>query len=184
MRLPGIIGVVYLAALASGCVWGQISSGSIAGTLTDSSGAPIVAAIVAVTDLSTNSLREVSSDIAGAFRISNLTPGSYEVAVTKIGFRPLRQRDVHVDSNRTDEFSLIMEVATVSESLIVPARPSAVDIEKGSGVDEILEFAELADLVQDSRTITDLAYLSPGLVDGQKAVWAPASSWEAHGPTM
>src|SRR5215471_10888130 len=85
-----------LAALASMLLRGQIPTGMIAGVVRDSSGAALAGAAIAVKSPDTNNIREISTDASGSFKLSNLPPGTYEVTVSKEGFRPLRERNVQV----------------------------------------------------------------------------------------
>jgi hypothetical protein len=156
--------VAYLVVLLTGgLAEAQVPTGSIAGTVADSSGAPIPGSAVTVKNATTNALRQISTDVSGAFRVTNLVPGTYEVTVVKPGFHILRERGVAVELEHTAQLSLIMQVGSVSETLDVPAKKRGLDTQDGSDIDELLELAELDDIVQDSRTITDLAYLASGV---------------------
>jgi hypothetical protein len=155
--------VAYLVLLTGGLGRGQVPTGSIAGTVADSSGAPIPGSAVTVKNPATNALRETLTDLTGSFRVTNIAPGTYEVTVAKPGFHSLRERDVSVELERTAQLSLVMQVGSVSETLDVPARKRVLDTQDGSDIDELLELAELGDIVQDSRIVTDLAYLASGV---------------------
>src|SRR5271170_7541960 len=65
----------------------QVSTGSVAGTITDPSGALIVGADVSLTDLSTHAARKVVTNSDGHYFFVNIPPGSYDLTVSKTGFR-------------------------------------------------------------------------------------------------
>ncbi|MGA8730222.1 MAG: carboxypeptidase regulatory-like domain-containing protein [Terracidiphilus sp.] len=74
--------------LAPGSLRAQtLTSGDIAGTVMDSSGAVVPNAKVKATNTGTGAAKEVVSDAAGNYRISLLQPGSYTVTVTSPGFQ-------------------------------------------------------------------------------------------------
>jgi len=68
-------------------VWAQsTSSGTVAGTITDPSGAVVVGATVSLTDTATNVSRAATTNAAGRYYYADVTPGTYTVTVAKAGF--------------------------------------------------------------------------------------------------
>ncbi len=64
----------------------QLTRGSIAGTVTDNTGAAIAGAQVTITNLGTNIARVGTSNEAGLYRLPALEPGVYVVKIEKDGF--------------------------------------------------------------------------------------------------
>ena len=81
---------LYLCALALSA-FGQTATGSIVGTVTDSSGAAVANASVTVTNTGTSSKRDVVTNAEGNFTAPLLPPGSYSVGVTASGFKAFEQ---------------------------------------------------------------------------------------------
>ena len=154
--------VALCLALLGGMASAQIPTGTIAGVVRDTSGAGVSAAAVTLTSAANNSAREAATDASGVFKIPSLPPGTYQLVVTKPGFHTLRERNVAVQLDRTDQLNLVMEVGPVAESVEVPAKAS-IDIDNGGALDALLAVSELMEFVQDTRTITDLGYFSPGV---------------------
>jgi hypothetical protein len=67
--------------------WGQEVTASIVGTVTDSSGAPINGAAVTARDTERGTLWTATTSDAGAYNITLLPVGTYEVKVTAPGFQ-------------------------------------------------------------------------------------------------
>jgi hypothetical protein len=65
-----------LAAAMLVPVHGQLERASIAGTVSDKSGAVIPGVAVSVTNQATNTSVNLQTDAAGEYRAVNLTPGS------------------------------------------------------------------------------------------------------------
>src|SRR5687768_6140854 len=87
--------VVVLAALmlpAAG--FAQMTRGSVAGTVRDTSGAIVPGATVTVTNVATNAAQSVTSDAQGFYRAPALEPGIYTVTTELTGFRKVEQREV------------------------------------------------------------------------------------------
>jgi len=78
--LLGIMLVFALPALA------QRQTASIAGSVTDASGAPVPGAKVSVKNLATGIARDTVSNDSGYYTVTALGAGRYQVAVTKEGF--------------------------------------------------------------------------------------------------
>lgn len=65
----------------------QQLSGSIAGTITDPSGAPILGAIVKLTSAGQSSLTQAESDEDGRFVFLSVPPGEFRLTISAQGFR-------------------------------------------------------------------------------------------------
>jgi hypothetical protein len=77
------VGVLLLATLSLA----QSFLGSIVGNIVDPSGATVPLAKVIVTEAATGLERQLITDNQGRYTVSNLPPGTYEVAVSMEGSR-------------------------------------------------------------------------------------------------
>src|ERR1044071_9514694 len=85
MRLIILFGSLALAVLP--VAFGQVERASLAGTVTDNSGAVLPGVAVKVTNEATNTSVNLDTDAAGNYLVINLTPGSYTVQAEKAGFQ-------------------------------------------------------------------------------------------------
>ena len=69
----------------------QVAFGSIVGNVTDASGGAMSGADVKITLTTTNDIRVVPTDPAGAYTISTVTPGTYRVEITRDGIPHFRR---------------------------------------------------------------------------------------------
>ena len=75
------------------CVrFAQSETGSVSGTITDSSGAVVPGAQVTVTSVGTLAARTVKTNSTGAYSVTNLSPALYELKVSSQGFGDFKQR--------------------------------------------------------------------------------------------
>ncbi len=104
-------------------LYGQTTSGSINGTVTDASGAVIPNATVTVTNPVSQYTRQTTSDSAGHYRLNNLPLNSYHLTVTAPGFSSF-VGDVAVRSSVP---------VTQTEALQVSGTNTVVNVEADAG---------------------------------------------------
>jgi Carboxypeptidase regulatory-like domain len=107
--------------------WAQsTSTGSIAGAVTDPSGAVVAGAAVTLTDTSTNVARTATTNKDGRYIYVDVNPGIYSVAVSKSGFATIKteNQEVKVGASLTLNLALqvggtnvVVEVTTVGTEL-------------------------------------------------------------------
>src|SRR5258708_5079980 len=81
----GLLGFVVLLLVSVSACFAQ-STATLAGTVTDPTGAVVPNASVKVRSLATNVIRETVSDTAGNYVVPSLQPGDYEIRTTAAGF--------------------------------------------------------------------------------------------------
>jgi hypothetical protein len=111
--------VVMLTLPAVG--FGQMTRGSIAGTVRDSSGAIVPGATVTVISVATNATQTVTTDAEGFYRVPALEPGRYQVTTELSGFRTVEQRDIDVRSALETPVDVRLEPAGIGETVQVLA---------------------------------------------------------------
>src|SRR5260370_23946701 len=95
-----------LLALSGMAVRAQSDRGTIAGTVLDSSGAVVQGASVTATGANTGSVYKTTSTNTGAYRISDMQVGAYNLTVTAAGFRASEQKGPAVQINTTSSLDL------------------------------------------------------------------------------
>jgi hypothetical protein len=117
------IGVLFcLFALLPSSLFSQSSStGTVAGTVTDPSGAAIVGATVTLTDRATNIPRTVSTNENGRYLFVDIPAGVYDLSVSKQGFRTSKVSNQTVSVNSALTLNVTLEIGAVAESVEVTA---------------------------------------------------------------
>ena len=78
---------ILLAVLTSGAAMAQTFSATIAGTVTDPSGAVVAGAKLQLQNLAMQDTRLATSGSNGEYIFTNLLPGTYQISATATGFK-------------------------------------------------------------------------------------------------
>jgi len=143
-----------------GIVRAQVPSGSIAGVVTDPSGAAIPSARVIVTNKETGLRRALTVSEAGEFGAPALLPGIYEVTADAKGFRHLA-REAVVESGTITSVNLAMEVGPASEQLTVQAAVPQMSYESHE-IGGVVTPSQIETVPLNGRDYLELAKLEPG----------------------
>ncbi len=131
-RRPCLRGVILILCVGflAGNVAAQILTGSIGGTVTDSSGAVIAGAKITVTSPNLiGGAKTVESDENGTYRFLELPPGTYTVSFEKTGFKSLTQRNIVLNTGVQVTADAKLDPGNVSETVTVEANAATIDLE-------------------------------------------------------
>ena len=145
------------------------STGTVAGTVTDPSGAAIAAATVTLTDKATNIPRVASTNENGRYVFVDIPAGTYDVNVSKQGFRisKLSGQAVNVGSALT--LNVTLEIGSVAESVEVTASNAELQTLNAT-VGNTISGTALESLPSVSRDAATFFTLQPGVApDGSVA---------------
>src|SRR5437868_5614073 len=141
----GILRALPLALLVTGAVFGQAVTGSLLGTVTDTSAAVVPNAAVTITETDTNITRTASANANGNFAFPNLEPGVYRVRVEHEGFRASVREKVEVLVNSTVRADFQLQVGSVTETLNVTAEAAMLQTDR-SDTGRKIESRQLTDM--------------------------------------
>jgi hypothetical protein len=116
-----------LLALFAVSLSAQSTSGNIAGTVYDQSGATIAGASVVARNQSTGFENSVTSTSSGQYRLENLPVGNYVLSISVAGFARSEVTNIGVVLNQTVTSNVTMQVAQATTKVEVTAAPSAID---------------------------------------------------------
>jgi hypothetical protein len=112
---------LLLGALLGSSVEAQTVFGSLAGTITDSTGAVISGAQVQAVDEGSGKTVQETSSSAGTFRFPELSIGRYDITVKASGFQVKKMTGVQVNLQLTTAINIALQVGSAAESVTVEA---------------------------------------------------------------
>lgn len=144
----------------------QQFTGTIRGTVTDSAGAVVAGAEVAVINIGTNETLSVLSNSNGVYVAPQLKPGLYRVMVKKSGFKASTFDEIKIDVQQIREVDVALNVGSASETVSVTASGAATIESTSPTVSQTIENKRVVDLPLNGRNPFSLATLSPGVIPG------------------
>ena len=140
----------------------QVLYGSIIGTVTDQTNSVVPNTVVRVTNTSTGLFRDAPTDSAGYYSIPNLPQGTYDLSVSKSGFKTLTQKSLDVLINNVTHVDVRLEVGGVADSVTVESSAALLQTTK-TDVNVNLESRAIENLpLPGYRNYQSLINLVPG----------------------
>jgi Carboxypeptidase regulatory-like domain len=135
--------------------------GAITGTVTDTSGSAVPDVAVTARNTGTNLSITAHTESGGAYTISNLPAGNYEVTFSKEGFDSERHTAVLVNGDRTTTVDGALKVGTVATKVDVVGTPLMNQVDATTGY--VVDTATIEVTPLGTGSFTQLAILSPGV---------------------
>src|ERR1700721_3003370 len=142
---PGrFLAAAVLLIFAGFSLHAQTNNGAVAGSILDSSGGAVPGAQITATGVETHSVYNTVSSSTGAYRLSDLVLGTYNISVTAPGFKVSELTGGVVQINTTASLDITLQPGNVKETLPVLADPPRIQPETSEmgtvvGPKEILE---------------------------------------------
>lgn len=159
----------YYSVLTSLCVLSfslqlaaQQITGSLRGTVTDSSGAVVQSAIVTATQADTGLGRSTSSRRDGTYLLPELPVGHYRLEVVAKGFSKYTQEGISLNVNETATVPVRLVVGTEKQEVNVRADAQLIQGTVTSLGKAVLS-RELLSLPLNGRNFSQLGVLQPGV---------------------
>src|SRR5262245_60501082 len=172
-----LVAVICLAGAPDALAQG---TGTLTGTVLDSTGAALPGATVTATDPATATVRPVVTNNVGLFRIDALLPGRYTVKVELPGFKPVTITDINLLSLEIRDLGKVaLQIGSIQETLTVTSEVTPVQV-SDSSLRKTITNDDLANIQVKGRDMYAMLALLPGVADSNLnrdfATWTSASS--------
>jgi hypothetical protein len=143
----------------------QTLTGQIGGTVVDDQGAAVPGATVTAVNTATSASRDAVTDAQGAFVVTGILAGTYDVRVALTGFRPYEQRGLVVSATERVALATIrLQVGALSETVSVAADGARIQTQSGERSATITA-AQIEDIGLKGRDFMGTLQLLPGVID-------------------
>ena len=143
----------------------QTLTGQVGGSVLDDQGAAIPGATVTIVNAATRASREAVTDAQGAFVITGVLAGTYDLRVTLTGFRTYEQRGVAISATERAALAPIqLQVGGVSEVVSVAAEGTRIQTQSGER-SATLSATEIQDIGLKGRDFMGTLQVLPGVID-------------------
>jgi len=112
-----VVAVILVAAPLASVARAQLTTATIVGTITDSSGAALPGATVTAQNLDTGLTRSVPSGGDGAYRLEFIPIGRYAVDAVLDGFKTARHSGIILRVNDTARVDVSLEIGALAETV-------------------------------------------------------------------
>src|SRR5215475_8994300 len=140
----------------------QVPTGSLAGAVTDATGAVVPNAMVTLTNKETGATRTVESNSEGFYSAPSLPAGEYEVKVVAKGFSALL-RVATVLTGSTTTVNVSLQVGQTNEIVTVTGATATTVNYESNTVQGVVTRQQIDSLPLNGRSFLNLAQLEPGV---------------------
>jgi len=152
--------LTLLMALAAAAVDAQTNS-SIAGTVTDATGAVLPGVTVEVTSPALiEKVRTAITDASGQYQVVELRPGVYTVTFALPGFATVKREGVELTTGFTATVNGELRVGAVEETVTVSGQSPVVDVQNVQ--QQHVMTRDVIDAIPTARNFANLGTLIPG----------------------
>ena len=121
--IAALIVLCATALLQARCAFGQTAA-SLHVVATSTAGTPVSGAHIALTNKQSGAVFNSATNSHGAFSLSGLPPGVYDLTITLKGFNPYHQSNISLKSNQALSVNITLHPTSVLQSVTVTAQGS------------------------------------------------------------
>lgn len=153
--------LVLLGLFGVSPIRGQEFRGTLAGHVTDPTGALVPNATVTAVNNDTRMSYSAVTTASGAYQVPYILPGTYTVTVKAAGFKTTERRDVTLQAGQSSTLDVKLDVGAVTETVTVSSTAPLLDAETAVG-NGIVTTRELDNLPMQGRQVYNLIGTTPG----------------------
>jgi hypothetical protein len=161
--LRTLLALLFCALPAA--AFAQQETATIAGTVTDATGASVPRAVVIVTNVQTGISVKTEATDAGTYVVPSLRPGDYSIAVESKGFQKTVRTGVTLQVAQVARIDVTLQTGAITEAVeVVGATPLLDTLTSSRG--SVIDQKKIVELPLNGRDYNQLALLSPGVLPG------------------
>ena len=171
---------LVLLICGANATFAQEVTATVAGTVTDPSGAAVVGATITAKSVERGITYTGVTNDSGLYRISQLPVGNYDLRIEKTGFQAAVYPTFTLSLNQVARFDVELKVGQVSQTIEVTGAAPVLKTE-ATQVDTIINAATNDNLPLASRNYVQLTLLAPGSVTTDPGSFTSGSNTTGYG---
>lgn len=140
----------------------QSTTGEIAGTVTDPTGAAVPGVRITFTNENTGEAKVVESGATGDYLATQLQVGTYQASVQSDGFRTVERPGIALSALQSLRVDFVLELGQVTETVTITSQAPQVDT-RSTQIGMTVDDRRIKDLPLNGRNPLDLVRLVPGV---------------------
>jgi len=166
-----IASVLFLLLFSGSSALAQLFPGRITGVVRDAQGAAVAGATVKLANPATGQERTIASDGNGEFNFPQLPLGSFQLTVTKEGFRTTIINDIVTAQGQVNNVDPVLAIGTVTSQVEVSSSSALIQTETNE-VGGQLNQVQVEALPVGNSDYTRLALVLPGVTQNSNFAFA------------
>ena len=139
------------------------NSGSITGTVRDSSGGTVAGAKVEVTSIDKGVSFDATTNAGGDFLVAGLIAGRYNLTISQAGFKRFEARAVVLEVAEKARVDATLQVGEIANQVTVEGASVAQVETQSAELSGVVTQKEISQIVLNGRAFTQLVTLVPGV---------------------
>src|SRR5436853_2021173 len=140
----------------------QVTTGTISGTITDSTGAVVPGVTVSLKSVEKGISRTIKTDEGGRYRAPELALGSYEITAEVAGFETVVRSGITLTVGREAVVDFTLQVGTIADKITVTGEAPLVQTANAT-VAALVDERAMRELPLNGRSFADLTSIQPGV---------------------
>jgi len=159
-----LVAVSVLALCSTQRLNAQVLYGSVAGTVSDQTGAVVPGAAITIVNDNTGFTRNTTSASAGDYRFTDLPAGTYTLTATAQGFKPVKQTGINVTVGSINQQNVQLAVGAVTQEVTVSGAAAVLQTQEANVHTTISNYAVQNLPLNIYHNFQSVELLSPGVV--------------------
>jgi hypothetical protein len=169
-----VAAVILVAGPLAAEARAQITTATIVGTITDSSGGALPGVTVTARNLDTGFTRNVPSGADGAYRLEFMPIGRYTVDAALSGFKTASRSGIVLQVTDTARVDVSLEIGSLTDTVNVTSAAPVVNTSSAE-IGRTMEAAAIVSLPLVDRNVYTLLDLTPGVQSNNNGVAAAST---------
>jgi hypothetical protein len=149
---------------------GQVDTGSLTGTVTDSTGAKIVGALITLRNTDSGVVVKVPTTTTGTYFFGGLKAGTYSLEATQNGFKTYKTVGIQIHVQQKENIDIQLQVGVNSESVTVTTTDAALIQTEDATLGQTVDKETVDEMPLNGRNWASLGQIAAGVTTATTSV--------------